>query len=243
MDLKSFRPLHGWRAFAGEVGTIVLGVLLALAADQYVDHMDRQGVAKDTLEAVRAELAHSAGAFDERVVVQQCLDRRLKQLDTIVAEARRTGRIPDISEIGRPPARPLQSSVWDSAVSTDVVADFDAKQRDDLSIIYAQASTYYDDVIDEHEMWSTLALLEHSPGPIDGALLAEIAGALARLHFRSLLNGVDAQQLRDRIKTQGVDPDYLLVNLAPDLHNRAAMLETSRKRSVCQPLLVDGHPL
>ena len=28
------QPLHGWRVFAGEVGVIVLGVLLALAAQQ-----------------------------------------------------------------------------------------------------------------------------------------------------------------------------------------------------------------
>lgn len=31
------KPLHGWRAFAGEVGVIVLGVLIALAAEQAVE--------------------------------------------------------------------------------------------------------------------------------------------------------------------------------------------------------------
>jgi hypothetical protein len=30
------KPLHGWRAFVGEVGIIVLGVLIALSADQLV---------------------------------------------------------------------------------------------------------------------------------------------------------------------------------------------------------------
>jgi hypothetical protein len=30
------KPLHGWRAFAGEVGIIVVGVLIALAAEQMV---------------------------------------------------------------------------------------------------------------------------------------------------------------------------------------------------------------
>jgi len=39
-----------------------------------------------------------------------------------------------------------------------------------LSIIYAQSATYYDDVIAEQDMWSTLTLLEHAPGPIDGAI-------------------------------------------------------------------------
>jgi hypothetical protein len=30
------KPLHGWRAFVGEVGVIVLGVLIALGAEQMV---------------------------------------------------------------------------------------------------------------------------------------------------------------------------------------------------------------
>ena len=31
------KPLHGWRAFAGEVGIIVIGVLIALGAQQLVE--------------------------------------------------------------------------------------------------------------------------------------------------------------------------------------------------------------
>ena len=31
------KPLHGWREFAGEVGIIVIGVLIALGADQLLN--------------------------------------------------------------------------------------------------------------------------------------------------------------------------------------------------------------
>lgn len=31
------KPLHGWREFVGEVGIIVLGVLIALGAEQIID--------------------------------------------------------------------------------------------------------------------------------------------------------------------------------------------------------------
>ena len=33
------KPLHGWREFTGEVGIIVLGVLIALGAEQVVEIM------------------------------------------------------------------------------------------------------------------------------------------------------------------------------------------------------------
>ena len=31
------KPFHGWREFIGEVGIIVIGVLIALSAEQFVE--------------------------------------------------------------------------------------------------------------------------------------------------------------------------------------------------------------
>ena len=39
MRIQLPKPMHGWRAFVGEVGVIVLGVLLALGAQQAVEEM------------------------------------------------------------------------------------------------------------------------------------------------------------------------------------------------------------
>ena len=36
------KPLHGWREFAGEVGIIVLGVLIALGAEQLIQTIHSQ---------------------------------------------------------------------------------------------------------------------------------------------------------------------------------------------------------
>jgi hypothetical protein len=35
MKIRYIKPLHGWRAFLGEVGIIVLGVLVALVVGQF----------------------------------------------------------------------------------------------------------------------------------------------------------------------------------------------------------------
>ena len=37
MKLSVPKPIHGWREFAGEVGIIVLGVLIALGAQQVAE--------------------------------------------------------------------------------------------------------------------------------------------------------------------------------------------------------------
>lgn len=48
------KPLHGWRAFAGEVGIIVVGVLIALGAKQLVQWVRGR---EDVRERVRSAAA------------------------------------------------------------------------------------------------------------------------------------------------------------------------------------------
>ena len=55
------KPLHGWREFAGEVGIIVLGVLIALGAQQIVQNVHDGEVKRETVRAARAEVAAGLG--------------------------------------------------------------------------------------------------------------------------------------------------------------------------------------
>jgi hypothetical protein len=49
------KPLHGWREFVGEVGIIVLGVLIALGAGQVVESLHFRHEQRDTLERLFRE--------------------------------------------------------------------------------------------------------------------------------------------------------------------------------------------
>ena len=46
------KPLHGWREFVGEVGIIVLGVLIALGAEQVIDNLHSRNEVKQTRQAL-----------------------------------------------------------------------------------------------------------------------------------------------------------------------------------------------
>src|SRR5438477_531820 len=73
------KPLHGWRAFAGEVGIIVVGVLIALAAEQLVETLRWQSAARDFRAAVDHEAALNIGAFEFNQLQQKCTRRRLDE--------------------------------------------------------------------------------------------------------------------------------------------------------------------
>ena len=74
------KPLHGWREFAGEVGIIVIGVLIALGAEQVVSALHDRREAQLTRRALADEIAVSAADAVERVALEDCLRNRIGEL-------------------------------------------------------------------------------------------------------------------------------------------------------------------
>lgn len=67
------KPLHGWRAFAGEVGIIVLGVLIALGAEQLVQSVHDRYLARQAVDHIRSELSFDSAFAAERVAIGDCM--------------------------------------------------------------------------------------------------------------------------------------------------------------------------
>ena len=61
------KPLHGWREFAGEVGIIVLGVLIALGAEQLIETIRSRSEVAQFRSAVDHELASDLAAYRYRI--------------------------------------------------------------------------------------------------------------------------------------------------------------------------------
>jgi len=61
------KPLHGWRAFVGEVGIIVVGVLIALGAEQMVEALHWRSEVAGFRSAVRQEVALDLGTYRFRM--------------------------------------------------------------------------------------------------------------------------------------------------------------------------------
>jgi len=55
MHIHLPKPLHGWREFLGEVGVIVIGVLLALGAEQLVEALHHHSQVQEAIDKLHAE--------------------------------------------------------------------------------------------------------------------------------------------------------------------------------------------
>ena len=74
------KPLHGWRAFFGEVGIIVLGVLIALSAEQAVDAWrwsERVAVVRNS---IMRELANDRARWEVNMAWASCALNEMEQV-------------------------------------------------------------------------------------------------------------------------------------------------------------------
>jgi len=238
-----FRFGEDRRKFVRQVGSVVLGVLIALGISEIAEEI-RWNVRTNASErAIDAELALAAGVFDERVRVQPCLDRRLEDVRLLIAEARRTGRLPQIGTIGRPPTRPFSRAAWDVATGSGVTLHMDEARAAELANSYAQMSGFPDEVEEEQMLWASLRALENAPGPVSDDLLATAATTIGFLQFRSMLNGINARQQLDFIQARGIAPDYRLLSdrafAADRPFSEREMVTGLRARPICGRLAVD----
>jgi hypothetical protein len=126
----SWVRLHrGWREFLTEVGIVVLGVLIALAADQWVQSYRNQQDERYTEAALKAELYEAARFAAERLILEKCLSDRLAQVsakldgvrgqwsaDRLVPSAAGLNRA--LPVVYRTPKRPWVTDAWQVAVSS-----------------------------------------------------------------------------------------------------------------------------
>jgi len=238
MPLRFARPGERTRKFVREVGSVVLGVLIALGIGEVADSVRWHLRARASLSAMHDQLSGFRVFLDERKLIQPCAERRWAELDQILREARRTGRLPDIGKIGTIPVRPGQDSAWQAALSEGVTLHLPREQVARLSLAYSGMITYRDGSIEEQRDAVILAAAEHAPGPVASDLLSELTVTLQTLSQRSYLDSSIASVIEKRLDSLGFVSRYSAGNIATspeDLRTQVA------NRTICQALMVDGR--
>lgn len=135
------KPLHGWREFAGEVGIIVVGVLIALGAEQVVETLHWRQAASAARDSVAEEMQDQYFAASEMAIAQPCIDRQLELIEQAVIAPGPYRPVPSYTEGAfrfsfRGPARAWSDDVWQSVSNDGTVAHFDRKTRLGLAQFY-----------------------------------------------------------------------------------------------------------
>ena len=175
------KPLHGWREFVGEVGIIVIGVLIALTAEQVVETINGNAQVREFRGAVNDELAYDMGAYQQRLMLGPCVRARLLELDRVIASGR-AGRPIPVHGLSRwPVSFSLRTSVW-AGRTGDVSARIPLRTRLLYSSIYDDLANYDVHRVDERTGWQELAEFDDAT-ELDHADLMRLRGLVSKLRW------------------------------------------------------------
>jgi hypothetical protein len=163
MKLRLPRPLNGWRAFAGEVGVVVLGVLLALGAQQVAESVNERREAAETRATLTGEIEESLAVLELRKAAQPCIDRRLKELRAIVNEWGRTGRFETPRWVSQATWFAFDTARFEAAQSAGRLALLPSEEQYRFGLVVESLRTFRDIQKRETDAWSTLRMLQSGP--------------------------------------------------------------------------------
>jgi hypothetical protein len=154
------KPLHGWREFAGEVGIIVLGVLIALGFEQLVQSLHQRLIANQAREAIRAEVRENLWWLEFRAGQEPCIDSTLSQLETVLTHARNGQATPRIMKVDLAVPSKITSLRWDANAEAGRASLFSGDEQRILGNIYQTTAQFRISQEEEQTAWARIGFVE-----------------------------------------------------------------------------------
>lgn len=177
--LKLHPPPNGWRAVWWELIIVVLGVLIALAAQQAVETWNWRSAVAVEREVLRAEVRDNLNSVQDRLVLEPCMVRKLEDI-RIVLEREAKGQPLEIAgRVGLPLPSGGAKGAWNIALAGQGLAHMPHEEQLGFSNAFSSFENWDRIREDEREAWLDLAVLDR-PDTLTDADWVDIRRAYAR---------------------------------------------------------------
>lgn len=193
LEINKPKAVHGWRELLNEIGVIVIGVLIALGAEQTAEALHWRHVVGETKESLSASVVDAYGAMLSRQDMQSCVDRRLAELETILDRHDKGEPLDIAGSISSPTASFAQTYAFEMAMASQA---FSHMAIADQAKFFEPIGTYrtFDNLVkDERNTWQAFRALDR-PGSLTTQDWSDIRKAF---DGASSLNAVLSANLRD----------------------------------------------
>ncbi|HXS05554.1 MAG TPA: hypothetical protein VN723_02095 [Rhizomicrobium sp.] len=223
MEIHKPHPAKTWKEFFIELGTIVAGILIALALEQSVEAWHERGLAREATEAINAEMQEDLDRIAYRQAQQPCIDRRLNAITGLLADWGQGKPLPAGMTIGQPNDIPLAAQRWQANLNSGRFSRQPGDQQSEQSAFYTRLAALQTMESREHDTWSSLAAVELGPRVLGADMRGGLVAALQ--NARALSS--DIRQLGQQMLKTG-----RLAGLTPRPFKGAAIAGNT-----CAPLL------
>lgn len=200
------KEVRGWREFLKEVGIIVLGVFIALFADQLGQRYDWRMRVGEARKALDREIAEAAGTAQERIAYNACANRRLDELHDLVMNAGPAIERPLIVSRYHTVVRPWSEDIWETMIAAGVMEHMPHNELLRYAAIYDLINDIRLQQSREEDSISDLALLTSLQGRFLPVTRDRLLAAVTRARRDNNAIVRDSQQLLQRARQQEIQP-------------------------------------
>jgi hypothetical protein len=204
MHFRLPKPLHGWREFAGEVGVIVLGVLIAIALEQMVEAIHWRGQVRDARAAIAEDMGQTNRAFAFRAAAHDCIATRLNKLNDIIEQSAKHQPVPQVGEVMPDIGNALFQNAWQTSRASQTLTHFDRRTLRLYGSYYVSVDSVTAFLAHEVDDLTVLKILQGDPGRLGPSDISGLRVAVRRAMFDNDLIASIAQDALDTSKSLGV---------------------------------------
>ena len=238
MRLRMIKPLRGWREFAGEVGIIVLGVIIALGAQQLAQEVTNRTAAKQARSAIRSELQVNMARLASRAAIRPCVERRLAEIQALLDKTGQGGEFATPQWVGRPQYWTMQTARWDALAQAGRAALLGDDELAQYSQLYHWMRNISSEMQVEQSDWAKLRTLEHLAEASPDALF-ELNAALQDARYRHWRIGQHSALLMPIARRAGLEQ---VPNDIPAPRSVCISMDTPRAQAVRESGSPYGEP-
>jgi hypothetical protein len=201
--------MHGWREFVGEVGIIVIGVLIALGAEQIVETLHERRVAAETRNAIRAEFNEGLTSIAVRGRAEPCIARRLREVRQIMITWAKTGQFKTPQWVAQAPSFDLAVPRYEAAVSAGRLILLPSPEQYRMGAIAAGFKEFARIQNDERAVWGRLRALQMGADALSASDRTMILQALQDAATLDYQARIAVRQQLPFAQEGGYEPDFM----------------------------------
>lgn len=161
MHIHKPKAVHGLREFLSEIGVIVLGVLIALCAEQTVEWMHWREVVSVERKGLDAEMSDDWDSIHARLDMQPCVDARLSEIATLFRRHDAGQPLGQTGPVGRPMYSVTSRAAWQMAIADQSLAHMEPDARAQYASAVGMHDAFTGLTAQERAAWGALQQLNH----------------------------------------------------------------------------------
>jgi len=208
---RRFSPSMGWRAFWSEILIVVLGVVIALAANEAVQDWTWNNKVADAETRLQGDIAWAFLWAAEKSASQPCIDAQLAAMARNVLESGDVLKpMPvvtslDLQFVVRMPNRPYRFPVWDALLADGTASHFSTQRQALFGRISDGMATSRTFEMETRRIGGNL-LLMRDPIALDPVVRADLLTNINNLRSLTAIEGLNAKQRMRVIADAGIAP-------------------------------------